>query len=60
MKRFFLLLPASAMLAAFAADQDTARQAVQAGRFKPLAEILAAVQARYPGQGFRRAAGNPH
>lgn len=50
MKRFFLLLPASAMLAAFAADQDTARQAVQAGRFKPLAEILAAVQARYPGR----------
>ena len=38
------------MLAAFAADQDTARQAVQAGRFKPLAEILAAVQARYPGR----------
>ena len=50
MKRFFLLLPASAMLAAFTADQDTARQAVQAGRFKPLAEILAAVQARYPGR----------
>ena len=49
MKRF-LLLPASLLLAAFSADQDAARQAVQAGRFKPLAEILAAVQARYPGR----------
>ena len=49
MKRF-LLLPASLLLAAFSADQDAARQAVQAGRFKPLAAILAAVQARYPGR----------
>ena len=50
----FLLFPAAgfglAICAAFAADHDTARQAVMAGRFKPLAEILTAVQTRYDGR----------
>ena len=50
----FLLFPAAgfglAICVAFAADHDTARQAVMAGRFKPLAEILAAVQTRYDGR----------
>ena len=50
MNRGSPVLPARARVAAFAADQDTARQAVRAGRCKPLAEILAAVQARYPGR----------
>ncbi len=31
-------------------DHDAVRDAVAAGRIKPLAEILAAVQARYPGR----------
>ncbi|MEF7614523.1 PepSY domain-containing protein [Aquincola sp. MAHUQ-54] len=42
-----LLCPA---LAVQAADHDSARRAVEAGKFKPLAEILAAVQATHAGR----------
>lgn len=53
MFRFLLLiwLTIVGMSAALAdSDQDRARRAVQAGTVRPLAEILAVVQRRYPGR----------
>ncbi len=36
--------------AAFASEQESVRRAVESGRLKPLSEIIAQVQARYPGR----------
>lgn len=44
---FLLLLPLST---AAADEQASVRRAVEEGRLRPLAEIIAAVQARYPGR----------
>lgn len=44
------LLLVAAALPAPAADHEAVRQAVQAGRLKPLADILARVQATHPGR----------
>jgi uncharacterized membrane protein YkoI len=44
------LLPAAYLPAAQAADHESTRRAVQAGRLKPLAEILASVQTTHAGR----------
>ncbi|MHA7600784.1 PepSY domain-containing protein [Alicycliphilus sp. T452] len=45
-----LFFPACGAFAAPPADHDAVRRAVQAGKLKPLAEILARVQATHPGR----------
>ena len=50
MKALLLLLLLALSGAAMAGDQDAVRRAVAEGRLRPLTDIVATVQARYPGR----------
>jgi uncharacterized membrane protein YkoI len=50
MLRPLLLIALYAFVPAHAGEHDAVRRAVEAGEIRPLAEILATVQARYPGR----------